>query len=185
MSGGSYRGGSSIVGPKGFSTHDDAEDKINKDDLTVLGDVEKRRTRNVPEEKVLRYFINQWLDGKSRPRFHRHIDPKLREEIGEDPYDWMERHKLFNQMCDEIKKNRPKKKHKEKNYKEAEKENLKYFIGHIVKNRRYGSTSLMVEFIKNRELQEQIKQYKDPYVWAEKHPLFKEIFTELKSKISR
>ena len=31
------------------------------------------------------------LDGKSRFRFHKHIDPKLREEIGDDPYDWMDR----------------------------------------------------------------------------------------------
>ena len=59
MSGGSYRGGSSIVGPKGFSTMM-TEDKINKGDLTVLGDVEKRTTRNVPEEKVLILINVRW-----------------------------------------------------------------------------------------------------------------------------
>ena len=45
--------------------------------------------------------------------------------------------------------------------------------------------SLSVETIRSEELKEQIKQYGDPYVWAENHPLFEEISTELKSKISR
>ena len=104
MSAGSYRGGSSIVGRRGFNSHDPAENKSNKDDFTVLGDAEEKRTKIVPEEKVLKYLINQWLDRKSRPKFHKHIDPKLKEEIEDNPYDWMRRHKLFNEMYNEIKK---------------------------------------------------------------------------------
>ena len=185
MSGGSYRGGSSIVGRRGFNSHDDAEYKSNKDDFTVLGDAEERRTRNVSEEKVLRYLITQWLNGKFRPRLHRHIAPKLREEIGDEPYDWMGRHKLFNEICDEIKQNSKPQKHKEINYEKEEKENLKYFIGHILENKRRMFRSLLVETIRSKELKEQIKKYGDPYVWAENHPLFKAISAELKSKISR
>ena len=104
MSRGSYRGGSSIVGPQGFSAHDDAEDKINKDDLTILGDVENNRTRTYASEKeVLEYIITQWVNLKPMPKLNKNIDPKLREEIRRDPYNWMRRHKLFNEMYDEIK----------------------------------------------------------------------------------
>ena len=54
MSAGSYRGGSSIVGRRGFNSHDPAENKSNKDDFTVLGDAEEKRTKIVPEENEQR-----------------------------------------------------------------------------------------------------------------------------------
>ena len=97
----------------------------------------------------------------------------------------MRRHALFNEICDEIKQNSKPQKHKEINYEKEEKENLKYFIGHILKNRKRMFRSLLVETIRSEALKKQIKQYGDPYIWAEKHPLFKEISIELKSKISR
>ena len=80
----------------------------------------------------------------------------------------------------QIRKKSKSQEHKEINFEKEEKDNLKYFIGHILKNRRSGLTSLMVGTIKPLKLQEQIKQYENPYVWAEKHPLFKKISTELK-----
>ena len=104
MSRGSYRGGSSTVGPQGFSTRDDAEDKINKDDLTILGDVENTGTRTYASEKeVLEYIITQWKKLKPMPKLNKNIDPKLREEIRRDPYKWMRHHKLFNEMYDQTK----------------------------------------------------------------------------------
>jgi len=97
MSGGGYRGGSSIVGPNGWSTYDDAE---NRSVIKSRKIVKKQsQVFTTKEADIVDYLIQQKLNGSLKIKLNRNIDPKLKLEIKrfKDPYDWAKKQSIFKE----------------------------------------------------------------------------------------
>tara|TARA_B110000977_G_scaffold123827_1_gene158773 strand:+ start:527 stop:1003 length:477 start_codon:yes stop_codon:yes gene_type:complete len=97
MSGGGYRGGSSIVGPKGWSTYDDAENRSVVKSRKIVK--KKSQIFTTKEADIVDYLIQQKLNGSLKIKLNRNIDPKLKLKIKKftDPYEWAKKQSIFKE----------------------------------------------------------------------------------------